>query len=43
MEKTREGISWYIIDFLAAVHRSVNNGKKIKYLRCLEESKHQSV
>lgn len=43
MEKVREGLSWYIIDFLAVVHRSDNSGKKIKYLRCSEESKHQSV
>lgn len=43
MEELREGITWYIIDFLAVVHRSVNSGKKIKYLRCSEESKHQSV
>lgn len=45
MEKVREGISWYIIDFTAVVHRSVSSGKKIKikYLLCSEESKHRDV
>jgi len=26
----REGLSWYIIDFITVVHRSVNSGKKSK-------------
>lgn len=45
MEKMREGINWYIIDFIAVVHRSVNSGKKIKikYPLCSEESKHRSL
>lgn len=39
MEKVREGISWYVIEFIAVVHRSVNSGKKQCFLLCSDEMK----